>query len=148
MKVGVAADHGGFHLKERLKLFIESLGYEVEDFGAYEYNKEDDYPDLVVPLATAVASKEVDRGVAICGSGVGASVAADKIAGVRAALVNDPFSAHQGVEDDDMNLLCLGERITGEMVAQEFVKTFLEAKFSNAERHVRRLNKVISLEKK
>ncbi len=148
MKIGIAADHGGFELKEILHPFLKSLGHEVKDFGAYEINKLDDYPDLVIPLAKAIASKEVERGIAVCGSGVGASVVANKIAGVRAALINDPFSAHQGVEDDDLNMLCLGGRITGFMVAQEFVKAFLDAQFTNAERHKRRLQKVIELEKK
>jgi ribose 5-phosphate isomerase B len=148
VKIGIAADHGGFELKKILYPFLESLGHEVKDFGAYEINKLDDYPDLVIPLAKAIASKEVERGIAVCGSGVGASVVANKIAGVRAALINDPFSAHQGVEDDDLNMLCLGGRITGFMVAQEFVKAFLDAQFTNAERHKRRLQKVIELEKK
>lgn len=148
MKIGIAADHGGYDLKETLHPFLESLGYEVKDYGAFEMNKQDDYPDFVIPLSKAVANKEVDRGIAVCGSGVGASVVANKIAGVRAALINDHFSAHQGVEDDDLNMLCLGGRITGPMVAQEFVKAFLDARFTNAERHLRRLLKVNELEKK
>ena len=148
MKIGIAADHGGYELKEILLPYLKSLGHEVKDFGAFELNNLDDYPDFVIPLAKAVADKEVERGIAVCGSGVGASVAANKIAGVRATLVNDPFSAHQGVEDDDLNVMCLGGRITGFMVAQEYVKTFLDARFSNAERHLRRLHKVIELEKK
>jgi len=148
VKIGIAADHGGYDLKETLHPFLESLGYEVKDYGAFEMNKQDDYPDFVIPLSKAVANKEVDRGIAVCGSGVGASVVANKIAGVRAALINDHFSAHQGVEDDDLNMLCLGGRITGPMVAQEFVKAFLDARFTNAERHLRRLLKVNELEKK
>ena len=148
MKIGIAADHGGFELKEILLPYLKSLGHEVKDFGAYEVDKLDDYPDLIIPLSKAVANKEVERGIAVCGSGVGASVVANKIPGVRAALINDPFSAHQGVEDDDLNIMCLGGRITGFMVAQEFVKNFLDSKFSNAERHQRRLNKVIELERK
>ena len=147
MKIGIAADHGGYELKEIIHPFLISLGYKVKDFGAFEFNKEDDYPDFVVPLALAVASKEIERGIAICGSGVGASVAANKISGVRAALINDHFSAHQGVEDDDLNMLCLGGRVIGFMSAQELVQSFLNAKFTGAERHMRRLKKVELLEK-
>ena len=147
MKIGLAADHGGFDLKEELKSLLARSGHEVKDFGAFALNNEDDYPDMVVPLAKAVGAKEVERGIAICGSGVGAAIAANKIKGVRAALINDHFSAHQGVEDDDMNLLCLGGRITGVMAAQEYVKAFLQASFSGAERHQRRLQKVKQLEK-
>ena len=146
MKIGIAADHGGFQLKQFLSPIISKLGHEVVDFGANEQNDRDDYPDFVIPLAHAVASKEVDRGIAVCGSGVGASIAVNKVKGVRSALVHDHFSAHQGVEDDDMNLLCLGGRVIGNNVAQEIVQTFLEATFSGAERHVRRLQKVQKLE--
>ncbi|GAB3921258.1 RpiB/LacA/LacB family sugar-phosphate isomerase [Larkinella terrae] len=148
MKIGIAADHGGFDLKETLRDFLTNLGYDVVDYGAYRLDSLDDYPDLIIPLAQAVASQDVERGVAVCGSGVGAAIVANKIPGVRAALINDHFSAHQGVEDDDMNLICLGGRITGNRVAEEFVQTFLEARFSGAERHLRRLKKVISLENK
>ena len=148
MKIGIAADHGGFELKETLRAFLTNLGYEVVDFGAYRLDSLDDYPDLIIPLAQAVSNRDVERGVAVCGSGVGAAIVANKIPGVRAALINDHFSAHQGVEDDDMNLICLGGRITGSRVAEEFVQAFLEAKFSGAERHLRRLKKVIELEKK
>lgn len=148
MKIGIAADHGGFELKETLHGFLTNLGYDVVDFGAYRLDSLDDYPDLIIPLAQAVANQDVERGVAVCGSGVGAAIVANKIPGVRAALINDHFSAHQGVEDDDMNLICLGGRITGNRVAEEFVQAFLEAQFSGAERHLRRLKKVISLESK
>ncbi|MDB5024419.1 MAG: RpiB/LacA/LacB family sugar-phosphate isomerase [Mucilaginibacter sp.] len=147
MKIGIAADHGGYDLKKTIHSFLVASGYEVVDFGAYELNLQDDYPDFVVPLAQAVTAKEVDRGIAVCGSGVGASVAANKIPGVRAALVNDHFSAHQGVEDDNLNLLCLGGRVTGFMAAQEYVQAFLNASFTGAERHMRRLQKVHLLEK-
>lgn len=147
MKIGIAADHGGFQLKQFLSPVITNLGHELVDFGAVKQNNEDDYPDFVIPLAKAVAVKQVDRGIAVCGSGVGASIAANKVRGVRAALVHDHFSAHQGVEDDDMNLLCLGGRVIGNNVAQEIIQTFLEASFSGAERHVRRLRKVQELEK-
>ncbi|MEO6722872.1 MAG: RpiB/LacA/LacB family sugar-phosphate isomerase [Ferruginibacter sp.] len=147
MKVGIAADHGGYELKESLKDYLDSLGHEVKDFGAYELNQADDYPDFVIPLARAVAGGELERGIAVCGSGVGAAVAANKIKGVRAALINDHFSAHQGVEDDDLNILCLGGRVSGNMVAREFVQSFLNAKFTGEERHNRRLKKVKDLEK-
>lgn len=146
MKIGIAADHGGFGLKQTLHHVLTDAGYDVVDFGAYELDSTDDYPDFVIPLAKAVANSEVERGVAVCGSGVGASVVANKIAGVRAALVNDHFSAHQGVEDDDLNIICLGGRITGPSTAQEYMMAFLEAKFSGAERHKRRLGKVHELE--
>lgn len=147
MKIGIAADHGGYALKKTLHSFLVASGYEIVDFGAYEQNDQDDYPDFVIPLAKAVAAKEVDRGIAVCGSGVGASVVANKVSGVRAALINDHFSAHQGVEDDNLNLLCLGGRVTGNMAAEEYVQAFLNAKFSGAERHMRRLQKVHLLEK-
>jgi ribose 5-phosphate isomerase B len=147
MKIGIASDHGGYELKEIIHPYLTSLGHEVIDFGAHELNNGDDYPDYVVPLAQAVAAKEVDRGIAICGSGVGASIAANKVTGVRAALINDHFSAHQGVEDDDMNLLCLGGRVTGFMAAQELISAYLNANFTGAERHMRRLNKVKELER-
>ena len=119
MKIGIAADHGGFELKNIIHEYLLSLQYEVIDFGAHEKNELDDYPDLIIPLAKAVSDKQVERGIAICGSGVGAAIVANKIAGVRASLINDHFSAHQGVEDDDMNLLCLGGRITGVAVAKD-----------------------------
>jgi ribose 5-phosphate isomerase B len=146
MKIGIAADHGGYELKNILQSFLKDKGYDVVDFGAFELDNTDDYPDFVIPLARAVAQKEVERGVAVCGSGVGAAIAANKIAGVRAALINDYFSAHQGVEDDDMNLICLGGRVTGFAPAQELIMAFLEAKFSGLERHNRRIKKVQSLE--
>jgi len=146
MKIGVAADHGGFDLKNTIKLFLQEKGHEVTDFGAFQLDTADDYPDFVIPLARAVAKKQVDRGIAICGSGVGASVAANKIAGIRAALIHDHFSAHQGVEDDDMNLICLGGRVTAFAAAEELVMAFLNAKYIGAERHERRLQKVKRLE--
>ena len=148
MKIGVAADHGGFELKNTVKLFLQKKGYEVKDFGAMELNATDDYPDFVIPLAKSVVKKDVDRGIAICGSGVGASVVANKIAGVRAGLIHDHFSAHQGVEDDDMNLICLGGRVTGFAAAEELIMAFLNAKYIGAERHERRLQKVKDLERK
>ena len=146
MKIGVAADHGGFELKNTLQLFLKEKGLEVIDFGAFKLDNADDYPDFVVPLAKAVSMKQIDRGIAVCGSGVWAAIASNKIAGVRAALINDHFSAHQGVEDDDMNLLCLGGRITGFAAAEELVSAFLAANFSGLERHRRRIAKVTALE--
>ena len=146
MRVGIAADHGGFGLKEELVSRIRAAGHEVVDFGAYSLDPTDDYPDYVVPLSQAVAAGTVDRGVAICGSGVGASVCANKIKGVRASLIHDHFSAKQGVEDDHMSVLCMGGRTVGPEVAWDLVETFLAAKFSQAERHLRRLAKVAFLE--
>ena len=146
MKIGLAADHGGYRLKEIIHPFLVKLGHEVVDFGAYKLDNADDYPDYIIPLAEAVADREVERGIAVCGSGVGASVAANKVHGVRAALINDHFSAHQGVEDDDLNVICLGGRVTGNMAAEEYIVAFLNAQFTGAERHVRRLAKVKRLE--
>src|SRR5512139_2322933 len=146
MRVGIATDHGGFGLKEELLGQLRAAGHEVIDFGAHELNEGDDYPDYVVPLAEAVAAGTVDRGVAICGSGVGASVCANKVRNIRAALIHDHFSAKQGVEDDHMNILCMGGRTVGPAVAWDIVQTFLAAEFSQAERHLRRLGKVASLE--
>ena len=146
MRIGIATDHGGFDLKEELLKQLREAGHEIVEFGAYRLNESDDYPDYVIPLAQAVAAQEVDRGVAICGSGVGASVCANKIPGVRAALIHDHFSARQGVEDDHMNVLCMGGRTVGAAVAWDLVQTFLAAEFSQAPRHLRRLAKVASLE--
>jgi ribose 5-phosphate isomerase B len=146
MRVGIATDHGGFGLKEELVKQLLAAGHEVIDFGANELSQGDDYPDYVIPLAKAVATKQVERGLAICGSGVGASVCANKVAGVRAALIHDHFSARQGVEDDHMNILCMGGRTVGEAVAWDLVQTFLSAQFSQEKRHLRRLSKVASLE--
>jgi ribose 5-phosphate isomerase B len=145
--IGIAADHGGFDLKIMLITALKVAGYEVEDFGASEHVLDDDYPDFVIPLARAVAHGEVERGVAICGSGVGACVAANKVLGVRAALITDYFSAHQGVEDDDMNILCLGGQVTGFALSLDLVRTFLNAHFKGDERFRRRLKKVALLEK-
>lgn len=146
MKIGIATDHGGFELKETIHQYLLELGHEVVDFGAYSIDKNDDYPDFVIPLANAVSSKEVERGIAVCGSGVGASVAANKVSGVRAALINEHYSAHQGVEHDDMNILCLGGRVIGVVTAQELVSAFIDAVFTAEDRHLRRLNKVKALE--
>ena len=146
MRVGVGADHGGFEMKEQLAKLLAEGGYEVVDFGNKIFDKDDDYPDFAIPLARAVASGEVERGIFVCGSGVGASVVANKVNGARAALCNDDFSARQGVEDDAMNILCFGGRTMGIAVAWDCAKNFLGAKFSGAERHRRRLAKVTQLE--
>jgi ribose 5-phosphate isomerase B len=146
--IGIAADHGGFELKEFLAGRLREAGHHVIDFGDGQPKVDDDYPDFIVPLARAVSSGDVNRGVGICGSGVGASVAANKVVGVRACLIHENFSAHQGVEDDDLNMICLGGLVVGHALAWELVQTFLTAKFSGAERHCRRLAKVTALEQK
>ena len=146
MRVGIATDHGGFGLKKELMAHLREAGHDVIDFGAESANPGDDYPDFVVPLASAVAGGKVERAVAICGSGVGAAVCANKIPGVRAGLIHDHFSARQGVEDDHMNVICMGGRTVGPAVAEDLVDTFLAAEFSQAERHLRRLGKVAALE--
>jgi ribose 5-phosphate isomerase B len=146
MRVGIATDHGGFGLKEDLVAHLREAGHEVVDFGAHVLNPADDYPDFVIPLARDVAAGKVERGVAVCGSGVGASVCANKITGVRAGLVSDHFSARQGVEDDHMNIICMGGRTLGPYAAWDILEQFLAAEFSQAPRHLRRLGKVASLE--
>jgi ribose 5-phosphate isomerase B len=146
MLVGIAADHGGHELKVHLVRMLREAGHDVIDFGDQQPEVDDDYPDFIVPLARAVAGGDVERGVAICGSGVGASVCANKVAGVRASLIHENFSAHQGVEDDDLNMICLGGLVIGRALAWELVQTFLAARFSGAERHRRRLAKVAELE--
>ena len=146
MRLGIATDHGGFSLKEELLTHLRAAGHEVVDFGAHRLNPSDDYPDFVIPLARAVAAGEIERGVAICGSGVGAAVCATKVPGIRAAIIHDHFSARQGVEDDHMNILCMGGRTVGPAVAWDLVQTFLAAEYSQAERHLRRLGKVAALE--
>jgi ribose 5-phosphate isomerase B len=146
MRVGIATDHGGFGLKEELVAQLCAVGHKVVDFGAHKLTPDDDYPDFVVPLSQAVVAGRVDRGVAICASGVGASVCANKVQGVRAALIHDHFSAKQGVEDDHMTILCMGGRTVGPAVAWDLVQTFLAAEFNQGERHLRRLGKVASVE--
>lgn len=147
MKIGICSDHGGYALKEMIREFLLKMDFEVVDFGAYILDEQDDYPDYVIPLARAIATNTVSRGIAICGSGVGAAIASNKVAGVRAALITEHFSSHQGVEDDDMNMICLGGWITGSASAKELVLTYLNATFTGEERHRRRLQKVSELEK-
>lgn len=144
MSIGIAADHGGFHLKQKLKEYFADFSF--KDFGARLYDAEDDYPDLVLPLAVALSKGEIDRGIAICGSGVGACIVANKLKGVRAALINETYSAHQGVEHDDMNLICLGARVISETYAYEIISHFLDARFSGETRHLRRLEKLKEIE--
>jgi len=145
MKVGIAADHGGYQMKQKIYILLGAIGHQVVDFGNLSYDRDDDYPDFAIPLARAVAAGVVERGVLLCGSGIGASIAANKIEGVRAAICHDNFSARQGVADDDMNILCLGGLTTGVAVAWNCVKSFLAAKFSGAKRHRRRLAKVSAI---
>lgn len=146
MKIAVAADHNGYDLKNLIYSLMSDAGHEVTDVGPHEVDPLDDYPDYAKPLAEGVSTGKYDRGIMICGSGVGASVAANKVKGVRAAVCHDIYSAHQGVEHDDMNVLCLGSRIVGLEVAKELVKAFLTAEYTHEERHQRRLEKVISME--
>ena len=148
MRLGIATDHGGFSLKEDLVARLRAAGHEIVDFGADVLDSADDYPDFVIPLAQAVAEGKVERGIAVCGSGVGASVCANKIRGVRAGLVSDHFSAGQGVEDDHMNIICMGGRTLGPFAAWDILEAYLAAEFSQAPRHLRRLAKVASLEKR
>jgi ribose 5-phosphate isomerase B len=146
MRVGIAADHGGYHLKVQFAIALERWGYTMCDFGAKEYRDQDDFPDYVIPLGKAVARKEIERGIAVCSSGVGACIAANKIRGVRAALISDIYSAHQGVEDDDMNVLCLGAKVSGEAVAMDLLHCFLTARFKAEERFLRRIAKISTVE--
>ena len=146
MRVGMAADHGGFHLKEGMAGRLRAAGHEVTDFGAHAFAPDDDYPDFVVPLGRAVVAGKVERGIALCGSGVGIAICANKVPGVRACLVQDHFAARQGVEDDHMNILCLGGRTIGPELAWDLIQAFLAAEFSQAARHLRRLGQVAALE--
>ncbi len=148
IRVGLAADHGGFELKKIIKKKLQDQNYSISDFGAMKLDESDDYPDFVIPLAKAIDEGKIDRGIAICGSGVGACIAANKVHGVRAALIHDVFSARQGVEDDHMNLICLGGRVTGYALALELVKAFLNADYIPVDRFERRLKKIAELENK
>lgn len=146
MKIAIGCDHGGFLLKAPIADLVRSLGHEVVDKGAYQNDPKDDYPDFAIAVGRAVQSREAVRGIIICGSGVGACVAANKIKGVRAGLCHDTYSAAQGVEHDDVNVLCLGARIIGVALATEIVKAFVNAKFTAEDRHARRLAKVNAVE--
>jgi ribose 5-phosphate isomerase B len=147
-RIGVAADHGGFELKMKLTDALKAEGFMIVDFGAYKFDRDDDYPDQIAPLAVAVANGEIDKGLAFCGSGVGACIAANKIRGARAAMISDPYSAHQGVEDDNMNIICLGGNVIGFCLALEIVRIFLNANFKGTDRYKRRLDKIALLELK
>jgi len=145
MKIVIGSDHAGFQLKNAMGDVIRSLGHSVLDVGAFNENPSD-YPDFAAAVGRAIVERSAERGVLICGSGVGASVAANKLKGIRAAVCHDSYSAHQGVEHDDMNVLVLGSRIVGVKLAEDLVKAFLSATFTNEERHKRRLAKVTALE--
>jgi len=147
VRVAIAADHAGLTLKTEVAAMLSSWGHEVLDLGAHEFDPDDDYPDFAASAARAVVDGVTERGVIVCGSGVGASIAANKVPGVRAAMCHDTYSAHQGVEHDDMNVLCIGGRVIGPETAREVVAAFLGASFTGEERHVRRLGKVIALER-
>jgi len=147
VRVVIGSDHAGFQLKNAMGAFLTSLGHEVLDVGAYNENPSD-YPDFAEAVGRAVLDGRAERGALICGSGVGASVAANKIIGIRAGMCTDTYSAHQGVEHDNINVLVLGSRITGEKLAEELVRAYMGAKFTNEERHVRRLAKVKAIEDK
>jgi ribose 5-phosphate isomerase B len=146
MTISIGADHAGYEMKKQLIEVVKNLGHEVHDVGTFEPGKPDDYPDYATLVAEDVRSGGADRGILVCGSGVGVSVAANKFKGIRAGLCHDHYSAHQGVEHDDMNVLVLGSRIIGPMAAQDSTEAFLKAQFSGEERHVRRLNKVKGIE--
>lgn len=148
MKIGIAADHAGFEQKKELLVLLAGAGFKVKDFGAYSYEPADDYPDVVLPLAEAVSKGEIHKAIAVCGSGVGVSVAANKVPGVRAALITETYSAHQGVEHDDMNLLCLGGRVIGVVLMWEIIQAYLKAGYDGGGRFQRRLDKVIAIEHK
>ena len=145
--VTLGADHGGLSLKTDLIPWLESQGYQVLDVGAYSLDPADDYPDFAQAVARAEMSDPAERGILICGSGVGACIAANKVPGVRACLGHDIYSAHQGVEHDDMNILCLGARVVGIELAKDLVAAFLSASFTGEERHRRRLDKIAAMER-
>ena len=147
MKVAFGSDHAGWPLRAPILAELRSSGFEIVDSYSAELVPGDDYPDVAAAVGRAVASGEAERGVIVCGSGVGASIAASKLTGVRCALCHDPFSAHQGVEDDDMNVIALGARVIGPELAVELVRDFLRARFSGLERHRRRLEKIAALER-
>lgn len=148
MRIAIGCDHGGFPLKATAVDVIRKLGHEIVDCGAFHDDPKDDYPDFAAAVGRAVQTHNAERGIIICGSGVGACVAANKLRGVRAGLCHDTYSAAQGVEHDDVNVLCLGARIIGIALATEILKAFLNAKFSAEERHARRLQKVLDIESK
>ena len=145
MRIAVGGDHAGFAMKTEIASLLAASGHQVEDVGAFDASPSD-YPDFARRVAQRVVSGDCERGVLVCGSGVGASIAANKVPGIRAALCHDTFSARQGVEDDEMNVLCLGARVIGPLLAQEVLRAFLAARFSGVERHVRRVGKIKAIE--
>jgi ribose 5-phosphate isomerase B len=147
MRIALGCDHGGYSLKGRIRAAIETAGHVVVDCGAYEEDPSDDYPDFARQVGEALLAGRAERGILVCGSGVGAAIAATKIPGIRAGLCHDSFSARQGVEDDAMNVLCLGARVIGPELAAELVGHFLRATFSEAERHLRRLRKISEIQR-
>ena len=148
MRIAVAGDHAGFDLKELLVPWLRSAGHQVEDLGAHSFDAEDDYPDFAFLVADSVRSGKVERGIVVCGSGVGASIAANKVPGIRACLCHDTYTGHQGVEHDDMNVLCLGGRVIGFELAKEILTAFLAASFIPEVRYKRRLEKILQVEKR
>ena len=146
MKVAIGADHGGYSLKSDMVKVLESLGHEVIDLGAHSYDADDDFPDFAAPVAAAIQSGDVERGIILCGSGVGAGIAANKFPGVRAGVCHDTYSASQGVRHDDMNVLCLGARVVGVALAEDLVKSFMGATLESHPRFQRRLAKVTAIE--
>ena len=146
MRIAIGADHAGYDLKNYLYEKIESMGHSIVDVGAHTLDPDDDYPDFAKAVGKQVSSQESDRGILVCGSGVGASIAANKIVGIRASICHDIYSAHQGVEHDNMNILCIGALVVEKNLALELASNFIKAKFSGKERHIRRLNKVFELE--
>ncbi len=146
MRIGIAVDHGGYFLKAPIIELINGLGLRVYDFGADILRTDDDFPDYVIPMCRSISHNEIDRGVAICGSGVGACIAANKVRGVQAALISEIYSSHQGVEDDDMNVICIGARVVGEELAKELVERFLFSQFKQEERFLRRTAKIRKIE--
>jgi ribose 5-phosphate isomerase B len=147
MHIGIATDHGGIELKRQLQQYLEERGHTIKDFGAFDYDAKDDFPDFILPMARALGAGEIERAVAVCGSGVGASIAANKIKNVRACLINETYSARQGVEHDDMNMICLGGRVIGIALAEELLDNFLEATYQGLPRQLRRMGKIAEVEK-
>jgi ribose 5-phosphate isomerase B len=148
MRVAVGADHAGVPLNQTVIDELRKLGHDVVDLGTHDASQPDDYPDYAAEVAAKVVAGDCDRGILVCGSGVGVTVAANKVLGIRACMCHDTYSAHQGVEHDDMNVLCIGSRVVGRELALEFVRAFMNARFSGEERHRRRLNKIVALEQK
>lgn len=146
MRIAIGTDHAGFPLRETVLRAVADAGHDAVDLGAHEFDAADDYPDRAAPVADAVASGTAERGIIVCGSGIGASITANKFRGVRASVCHDAYSAAQGVEHDDMNVLCIGARVIGEAIATSIIKSFLDADLVNEPRFLRRLDKLIAIE--